>query len=54
MCDCGLWMCCCRFPSLYPTLEPDYVAKETVAGTLRDQPVVMIPRTAAVDFALNA
>lgn len=47
-------MCFCSFPSLYPTLEPEYVAKETVAGILRDQPVVMIPRHSAVNFALNA
>lgn len=42
-----------RFPSLYPTLEPDYVAKETVAGTLRDEPVVMIPCLAAVNLLMT-
>ena len=42
----------CRFPSLYPTLQADYVAKEVVAGTLRDQPFVIIPRTAVLNFAL--
>ena len=45
---------CCRFPSLYPTLEPDFVAKEVVSGMLRDEPVVMIPRGIAVNFFLNA
>ncbi|XP_020617493.1 estradiol 17-beta-dehydrogenase 11-like [Orbicella faveolata] len=49
-----VWHPKARFPSLYPTLEPEYVAKETVAGILRDQPVVMIPRHSAVNFALNA
>ena len=29
------------------------MAKETVAGMLRDQPVVMIPRLVAVNLALN-
>ena len=47
-------MCCCRFPSLHPTLEPEYVAKEAVAGMLRDQSVVLIPSHTAVHFALNA
>ena len=47
-------MCFCSFPSLHPTLEPEYVAKEAVAGMLRDQPVVMIPGQFAVNFALNA
>ena len=41
-----------RFPSLFPTLEPDFVAKEIVAGTLRDEPIIIIPRSAVVNFAL--
>lgn len=41
-----------RFPSLYPTLEPDYVAKEVVAGTLRDEPIVLIPRAVVSNFFL--
>ena len=44
----------CSFPSLYPTLEPEYVAKETVAGMLRDQPVVLIPGNTAANFILMA
>ena len=44
----------CSFPSLYPTLEPEYVAKETVAGMLRDQPVVLIPGNTAANFILTA
>ena len=47
-------MCCCRFPFLHPTLEPEYVAKEAVAGMLRDQSVVLNPSHTAVHFALNA
>ncbi|CAH3020905.1 unnamed protein product [Porites evermanni] len=41
-----------RFPSLYPTLEVDYVAKEIVAGTLRDEPLVIIPRAVVLNYAL--
>lgn len=41
-----------RFPSLFPTLEPEFVAKEIVAGTLRDEPIIIIPRSVVVNFAL--
>ncbi|KAL9962263.1 hypothetical protein ACROYT_G031348 [Oculina patagonica] len=47
-------MLCCRFPSLYPVLEPEYVAKVTVAGTLRDQPIILIPQGLVLNFILNA
>ncbi|XP_068671870.1 estradiol 17-beta-dehydrogenase 11-like [Montipora foliosa] len=49
-----VWHPKARFPSLHPILEPEYVAKEAVAGTLRDQSVVLIPSHTAVHFALNA
>lgn len=49
-----VWHPKARFPSLHPTLEPEYVAKEAVAGMLRDQSVVLIPSHTAVHFALNA
>ena len=42
----------CSFPSLYPTLEVDYVAKEIVTGTLRDEPLVVIPRAVVLNYAL--
>lgn len=42
----------CSFPSLYPTLEVDYVAKEIVAGTLRDEPLVVIPRAVVLNYVL--
>lgn len=41
-----------RFPSLFPTLQPDFVAKEVVAGTLRNEPIVILPRSVLVNFAL--
>ncbi|XP_074606883.1 17-beta-hydroxysteroid dehydrogenase 13-like isoform X1 [Acropora palmata] len=42
-----------RFPSVFSTLEPDFVAKEVVAGTLRDEESIILPRTAAVHFLLD-
>ncbi|CAH3143588.1 unnamed protein product [Pocillopora meandrina] len=45
-------MCHC-FPSLYPVLQPDYVAKEVVAATLRDEEILLIARALAVNFFLT-
>ena len=38
---------------MFSTLEPDFVAKEVVAGTLRDEESIILPRTAAVHFLLD-
>ena len=43
-----------RFPSVFSTLEPDFVAKEVVAGTLRNEESIILPRTSAVFFLMNA
>lgn len=48
-----VWYPKARFPSLYPVLEPDYVAKEVVAATLRDEEILLIPRALAVNFFLT-
>ena len=34
-------------------IEPDYVAKEVVAATLRDEEILLIPRALAVNFFLT-
>ena len=43
-----------RFPSVFSTLEPEFDAKEVVAGTLRDEESIILPRTAALHFLLEA
>ena len=39
---------------MFSTLEPDFVAKEVVAGTRRDEESIILPRSAAVHFFLDA
>ncbi|XP_028405938.1 17-beta-hydroxysteroid dehydrogenase 13-like [Dendronephthya gigantea] len=34
-----------RFPSMFPLLEPEYVAKEMVDGMLRDKFMIVLPRS---------
>lgn len=42
-----------RFPSLFPLLKPDFVAKELVNGMLRDEGYVILPKTMTLTMMLQ-